>query len=91
MGVVAEGETPSLTGELIRETHRVLECYILRGGDLGIGRAGNDPCHCIVALYVGGRSEKENPPGCLIAIKSSLFFMNTLSWKDKSNTEQFFY
>ena len=26
MGVEAAGETPSLTGEFIRETHRVLEC-----------------------------------------------------------------
>ena len=26
MGVAAAGETPSLTGEFVRETHRVLEC-----------------------------------------------------------------
>ena len=26
MGVVAVGETPSLTGDFLEETHRVLEC-----------------------------------------------------------------
>ena len=49
VGVVVEGETPSLTGEFIGETHRVLRCtqtyppanQHLKGHNLLVGSEGS--------------------------------------------------